>query len=134
MSKSADRLDLIMILRNVQTPLSVISNFQYPMFMDQQTNPSFTKGTNAAIINIHGIKIDVLFNICPGVICERNIIVNITRKYSSKSLKRTMGVRMMQQIIARNDMILERGSRFSRIPGILSTAQPQFHRAKTKVM
>lgn len=81
--------------------------------------------------SMNGIKIRILFNICLAVMLERNAMPRINRKYSSKSLKRVMGVRIIQTIMARKEMIFDRGSRFSKKPGILSIAQPQFHRSKT---
>src|SRR3990170_4020829 len=55
-SRKIDKVDLTMILRNVQTPSYVISNFQLPISNDKHTFPSFINGTNIAIKKIKGSK------------------------------------------------------------------------------
>ena len=112
-SRNMDKVDLTMILRNVQTPSYVISNFQLIIFNDQHTFPSFINGTNIAIKRTKGIKMHTFFNICLGVIFEINPIANINRKYRPKYLRRVIGVSTMHRIIERNEMIFVLGSSFS---------------------
>src|SRR3989339_2019056 len=112
-SKRIDKVDLTMILRNVQTPSYVISNFQLFIFNDQHTFPSFINGTNIAIKRTKGTKMHTFFSICLGVILENNPIANINKKYSPKSLIRVIGVSIMHKIIERNETIFVLGSSFS---------------------
>ena len=111
--RNTDNVDLTIILRNVQTPSYVISNFQLLIFNDQHTFPSFTNGTNIAIKRTKGIKMHTFFNICLGVIFEQNPIANINKKYSPNSLICVIGVSIMQRITERNEMIFVLGSSFS---------------------
>ena len=112
-SKRIDKVDLTIILRNVQTPSYVISNFQLLIFNDQHTFPSFINGTNIAIKRTKVTKMHTFFSICLGVILENNPIANINKKYSPKSLIRVIGVSIMHRIIERNEMIFVLGSSFS---------------------
>src|SRR3972149_8524682 len=113
-SRKIDKVDLTMILRNVETPSYVISDFQLLIFNDQHTFPSFINGTNIAIKRIKGIKMHTFFSICLGVILEKNPIANINKKYSPKSLIRVIGVSIMHKIMARKEIIFVLGSSFSR--------------------
>ena len=112
-SKRIDKVDLTIILRNVQTPSYVISNFQLFIFNDQHTFPSFINGTNIAIKRTKVTKMHTFFSICLGVILEKNPIANINKKYSPKSLIRVIGVSIMHRITERNEMIFVLGSSFS---------------------
>src|SRR3990167_1869599 len=112
-SRKIDKVDLTMILRNVQAPSYVISNFQLLIFNDQHTFPSFINGTNIAIKRTKGTKMHTFFSICFCVILEKNPIANINKKYSPKSLIRVIGVSIMHRITERNEMIFVLGSSFS---------------------
>jgi hypothetical protein len=60
-----------------------------------------------------GINTHTLLSNCLGGILEIKAITNITKKYSPKSLRRVIGVSIMQKIMARNEIIFDLGSMFS---------------------
>ncbi len=54
---------------------------------------------------IKGIKTNILFSICLGVIFDINAIASMSKKYNPKSFRRVIGVNTIQRIMERNEII-----------------------------
>jgi hypothetical protein len=71
-----------------------------------------------AMIKTKGSNMNTLLTTCLNISFENISIAIINKKYNPKSLRREMGVTIMQIIMARKEIIFVLGSKFSICPAL----------------